>query len=327
MDGPPPPPPASVFTLKKPLKITKVVRPAVPAEPVAPAVPELTPEEEEQRFAEQFGGTRSSIRKLEATSSLEAVLELASSIVAGSGGSSKVCAAFDFDQTLHLRESQRGRAGELLLRLRALNVPVCIVTAAQPRSGSVKALAQEMHELHLDEFFRTTKLNPSHALDVVRHDWPDNESLSPEQLQNKLLVLLSLFTDRRPADLSRVGYSGISFKENNTACYRMQRGRAEWSAELVLTGDPDHRVCPVRCLKAHLARILPVRAPPVYREIDPELDMPEDIVPGDRLFLTSEGLPLEPKDIEKLVGDFLIHRCKYPDWQVIMCCGEKKNYG
>ncbi len=306
MDGPPPPPPASVFTLKKPLKITKVVRPVVVA---APAPEEISPEEEERRFGETFGATRSSIRKLGATCDFVQVLELVAA------RPDATCVAFDFDQTLHLREHIRGRSLELLERLHALHVPFCIVTAAQARSSSVRALAQELHELHMDAFFRTTKLEKANALEVIRRDWPQNETLSDSELQSKLLMLLSLFTDRRPSDLSRVGYSGISFKENDTAVYRMQRGPADWSAELVLASDADPRVCPVRCLRAHLERIGRVRSMPVYREIDPELDMPDDILPGDRLFLTETGKPLEPTDTEKLVGDFLIRTCNYPDWQ------------
>jgi hypothetical protein len=204
MDGPPPPPPASIFTLKKPLKITKVVRPVE----VVPAVPvvEISPDEEERRFVERYGQTRSSIRILDATASFASVLELVCEHPLST------CVAFDFDQTLHLREHIRGRSIELLERLRALNIPVCIVTAAQARSSSVRALAQELQELHMDVFFKTTKLDRMAALNVIRTEWPDNDVLTADQLQNKLILLLSLLTDRRPSDLCRAGYSGIVFK-------------------------------------------------------------------------------------------------------------------
>lgn len=57
-----PPPPAAVqFTLKKPLKITKVVRPKV--EEVV--VVEVPIEEQVKQFSEKFGSTKCQISKLD----------------------------------------------------------------------------------------------------------------------------------------------------------------------------------------------------------------------------------------------------------------------
>ncbi len=305
MDAPPPPAP-TVFTLKKPLKIAKVVRPKVEVvvEPV------MTHEEEQRSFVLKYQKLRSGIYKLDAAASLAPVLEL--------GETEGTCFAFDFDQTLHLREHLRGRSLDVLRRLQAQGAPFCIVTAAQPRASSVRALAHELHELRLDDFFQTTRLDRSGALDWIRQNLGDNSKLSEEELERKLMVLFALLTDRRPADLGRIGYSGIVVDAAGaSATYHMQRGPADWSAQLTVSGTPaDCAACPVACLRAYLARILPKRAPPLYKEVDPELDMPENILNSDRLFLRRDGAHFDAKELESLVEEFLVTRCKYPDWQV-----------
>jgi hypothetical protein len=307
-DAPPPPAPVT-FTLKKPLKITKVARPKVEAE-AAVLAPVVSPEEEERDFVLQYQKLRCGIYKLDATATLGPVLEL--------GAGEETCFVFDFDQTLHLREHLRGRCVELLRRLQHRGAPFCIVTAAQPRASSVRALANELHDLGLDDFFHTTRLDRNGALEWIRRNWGDNDKLSEAELQRKLLVLFALLTDRRPADLSRVGFSGIVFEASGaSSTYRMQRGVADWSAQLVLQGSPlDAAVCPVACLRAYVERISQKRVPPVYKEIDLELDMPEDILLSDRLFLKDDNTHVDVQYLESLIEEFLVKTCQYPAWQV-----------
>jgi hypothetical protein len=50
--------------------------------------------------------------------------------------------------------------------------------------------------------------------------------------------------------------------------------------------------------------------------IDPELDMPDDIVDGDSLFLGANGKPLPLSQLENQIESFLLHECHCPDWQV-----------
>jgi hypothetical protein len=72
--------------------------------------------------------------------------------------------------------------------------------------------------------------------------------------QKKLLLLFALLTDRRPADLARIGYSQVHISEDGTsATYRLQRSINDWSAELTLNATPnDELVCPVACLAEFL---------------------------------------------------------------------------
>lgn len=300
---------ASKLVLKKPLQITKVVRPVAAEE--APVV-EMTWEEQRDAFVAKYGPLRSGIRHLAPAASFEAVLE---QLVVPHAA--ECCAAFDFDQTLHLREAHRGHAGAFLARLQALGIPYCIVTAAQPRVSSVKALAQELAELRMDHLFRTTLLPRERALDVLRA-WGPGEALSAEALQKKLVLLFALLTDRRPSDLARVGYSQVHVAADGaSATYKLQRSATEWSAELTLEARPsDPLVCPVVCLKDYLGRIGKVRQPPVYRVIDPEVDFPDNIVEDDALFLQPDGQRFSPTSLEHVVEHFLLQEGHFPEWQV-----------
>lgn len=251
---------------------------------------------------------------MESTHTFGAVYE---ELIANKGVVDRVCCAFDFDQTLHLRESIRGDSLSMLERLHALGVPFCIVTAAQPRVGSVKALGEELAELQMDHLFRTTKLAPARALAKIRAAWGNNAELALPVLEKKLVLLLALLTDRKPADLTRIGHSPCKVAEDGrSAVYKLKRGPADWSAELTLDASADAQVDPVACLKEFLARIEVARPAPVYREIDPETDFPEDIVQGDALFLGEDGNPCSADALEKQIEAFLTHDCQYPDWQV-----------
>ncbi len=307
-DAPPPPVPAS-FSLKKPLKIAKVVRPPPTAAEAVDVAPVLSDTEEERRFVLKYQALRSGIYKLEATSSLAPLLDVAPL--------GETLFAFDFDQTLHVRERVRGRALEFLLRVSAAGAPVCIVTAAAPNASSVRAVAAELAELGLDSFFQTTKLDRARALDLVRARWPENEALGKDELQEKMIVLLALLTDRRAADLARIGHSGIKIEQSGAAAtYRLQRGPTDWSADLVLQGVPnDVSVCPVACLKAFLERISATRPVPQYKIIDPEVDMPEPIAEMDRLFLSDDNSHVLPRELELLV-ERVLRQCEYPDFQI-----------
>ena len=265
----------------------------------------MSPEEEERLFVAKYQPLKSGLYKLPATWDFGCILE---QLVAARASS--ICLAFDYDQTLHLRESHRGRSLQLLRRLQSLGIPFCIVTAAQPRIGSVKALAEELQELNLDPFFRTTQLDPTVALARIGERFPDNSMLSLEDLELKLMLLLALCTDRRPSDLVRIGHSNAIVSKDE-AVYRLQRGLADWSAELTLEINLHHSdICPVRTLAAFLERIAPNRPPPVYREIDLEKDMPDPIVETDHLFLMNVA------QCEACIENFLLSTNAYPAWQI-----------
>ena len=307
MSLPPPPPPAAVkFVLKKPLKITKVER--VVVEEKEEVV--LTPEEHEKLFVEKYGNLKSKAWKLGGESDFLSFYKL---VLENREG---LCVAFDFDQTLRLRESIRGKSDHLLKRLHNLGVPFCIVTAAQPRIGSVKALSEELSELGLDQLFRTRPLDHNVAFDIIKK-WGKNDALSFEMLERKLLFLFALVTDRRPSDLVRIGYSEVRFDDElKRVTYRMQRGPQDWGAELVFSASEDVETCLVRCLKEYFKRLEKTRPPPVYREIDLEKDMPEDILAEDKLFLSKDGKDYDVKEIETMILDFLRNDCRYPQWQI-----------
>lgn len=247
------------------------------------------------------------------------------------------CAAFDYDQTLHLREKLRGDSRDMLERLRSMGVPFCIVTAAQPRVGSVKALSQELQVFQMGHLFHTTPLDPQKALGLVR-SWGPTASLSWDRLRTKTLLLFALLTDRRPSDLCRIGYSTVRFaelqeeegaeqstKKKTVAYYRLQRGPSDWSAEQILLpakkeGEEEEEedlVCPVSCLKHYIEQLKQRRPVPTYRVIDPEVDMPELIQADDVLFLREEnGAKFTAEELELALADILLRECRYPAWQV-----------
>mmetsp|Transcript_9590 Transcript_9590/g.22030 ORF Transcript_9590/g.22030 Transcript_9590/m.22030 type:complete len:368 (+) Transcript_9590:72-1175(+) len=171
----------------------------------------------------------------------------------------KALIALDFDQTvkMHTPTIQKcvrgGQASvDAISELYDKGATFCIVTAANPQPGSVQEIAKDVRYLKLERLFRVEEFDPTRALDQLR-SWGTNTSLSEDQLEDKLLLLLTLFTDRYPADLVRIGHSKTEFcfQEHSTTpsqlSYRLLSEQG-WSGAQMLKArhESDSILCPVQ---------------------------------------------------------------------------------
>jgi hypothetical protein len=171
-------------------------------------------------------------------------------------GTHSVC-AFDFDQTLSLvkptektKKILRGgeKAAKALEQLVAADAACVIVTATVPTKAAVLSIRNEARSIGLAEIFDVVAFEETKIVSWVRQ-LPDQLSL--DQLTRKLAILLSLYTDRLPCDLARIGYSKTRFSADSSKLfYRLKK--ADWSAELC-TRCAHPRACVLRELTCHSA--------------------------------------------------------------------------
>jgi len=162
--------------------------------------------------------------------------------------------AFDFDQTIKDINEQKKiviRGGEdslkTLLKLHELKYLTYIVTAAPPTIPSVNTIVNEVRELGLENVFKVKEFQKNEILNCIEK-WGANEKLEMDLIEKKLILLISLFTDRLPSDLCRIGFSNCKIGENQIQ-YRLLKGE-NWGALLtVKANEKNALLCPFQCWK------------------------------------------------------------------------------
>jgi len=136
--------------------------------------------------------------------------------------------ALDFDQTITLvekkkihtmdkiRKTMTIRGGEetklALEHLVEQGAKCCIVTAQTPSVEIMVSLVQEIRHLQLSKVFGVEPFDPSPIAKLI-NSWGPNEKMSLDKLTTKLVVLISLNTDREPSDMERIGFSMLHFED------------------------------------------------------------------------------------------------------------------
>ena len=163
---------------------------------------------------------------------------------------------------------------------------------------------EEMRELHeaCRALIVSVAPDAEAAFDLMR-SWGSNEGLATDQLEEKLTLLLTLCTDRYPADLSRIGFSNLMFASDGSYVeYRLKRGKTErdWSAEQQLFATPDDpQACPVAALREYCHRVASQRCAEPQPAVDDQGEVAQ-IRERDALFVDTS-----PELAEQMVDRLL----------------------
>eukprot|EP01091_Cochliopodium_minus_P012301 TRINITY_DN3697_c0_g1_i1.p1 TRINITY_DN3697_c0_g1~~TRINITY_DN3697_c0_g1_i1.p1 ORF type:complete len:387 (+),score=107.39 TRINITY_DN3697_c0_g1_i1:60-1220(+) len=168
--------------------------------------------------------------------------------------------AFDFDQTLKMAPKKginekatiRGGDGtkEFMDRLLKENYPTIIITAATPNEQATETLRKEVVKIGFGKHFGVEDFDNVKLIERLEK-MGENEELTEPQILTKLVLLLSLLSNKISEELGRVGRSNILIKDDRIG-FRLRKGE-DWGATLFLmVNEKNPRLCPVRCLKRYL---------------------------------------------------------------------------
>ena len=217
-------------------------------------------EEQKRVFVSEHAALRTSVRMLPAERSLADLW--ATSLLHPPAGA---VLALDFDQTITLvrgdgggvrRKTLRGgeAAREALFAMAAAGVRMVVVTAQTPSIATVENMAKEMAELGIAELFDVQPADRGRAEAWLRQTYAPPEALAVPlgRACTRLMLLLLLLTERKVADLCRIGFSNMSLGEAAVS-YRLEKVGQGWSGEQRLNAnDDDPALCPVRAWRAYV---------------------------------------------------------------------------
>jgi len=204
-------------------------------------------DEEVDAFLEQFLGVNSRATILQHEETLESLRPWLEERLGRLEKNECLIVALDFDYTLKVRQEGKLciRGGEassdFLSTAKACGCELVVITAQEPNKTVVRNLQEEIRDMGAGNLYDCARWDRQGLLDMFRR-WGPNENLSDDVLQKKLAVQLTVFTDRLPADLSRVMFGPNGFaptftmppqaftEKLNSVLYRLWVEREEGTA-------------------------------------------------------------------------------------------------